>query len=124
MFQWASTIFCSGAVLVSYILWKRIVKLEERLAYQKRYHKPDLIILMRHGESEANIDPDKYGSIGDPNIQLTATGIDQVLQMITHKTHFQMFSSYFLAGNPSNPPTSNDYRQSASFQLQLAICQN
>mmetsp|Transcript_27890 Transcript_27890/g.63087 ORF Transcript_27890/g.63087 Transcript_27890/m.63087 type:complete len:287 (-) Transcript_27890:1308-2168(-) len=84
MFQWASTIFCSGAVLVSYILWKRIVKLEERLAYQKRYHKPDLIILMRHGESEANIDPDKYGSIGDPNIQLTATGIDQAIRA-THQ---------------------------------------
>ena len=38
----------------------------------------DLIILMRHGESEANVNPEKYASVGDPNIQLTKDGIQQV----------------------------------------------
>ncbi len=48
----------------------------------------DYIILLRHGESEANIDPSKYGPVnasdahqlgyGDPNVRLSALGIRQV----------------------------------------------
>ncbi|EKX34619.1 hypothetical protein GUITHDRAFT_80402 [Guillardia theta CCMP2712] len=40
----------------------------------------DLIILMRHGESEANVNPEKYASVGDPNIQLTKEGVQQAVQ--------------------------------------------
>jgi broad specificity phosphatase PhoE len=50
----------------------------------------DYIILLRHGESEANVDPSKYGPVntsdahelgyGDPNVRLSALGIRQVCQ--------------------------------------------
>ena len=40
----------------------------------QRGGKPDMIILMRHGESQGNVDQGVYATIGDPNVTLTATG--------------------------------------------------
>ena len=41
--------------------------------------KPDFIVVMRHGESEANVDHLKYTDVGDPNVELTARGRAQAL---------------------------------------------
>ena len=41
--------------------------------------KPDFIVVMRHGESEANVDHLKYTEVGDPNVELTARGRAQAL---------------------------------------------
>ena len=42
-----------------------------------KVRKPDLIILVRHGESEANVDSSKYRDVGDPHIALTPRGQQQ-----------------------------------------------
>jgi len=39
--------------------------------------KPNRIILIRHGESEGNIDKDKYRTIPDYALNLTPTGVEQ-----------------------------------------------
>ena len=39
-----------------------------------KVRKPALIILVRHGESEANVDSSKYRDVGDPHISLTERG--------------------------------------------------
>ena len=40
----------------------------------RKYSKPASIMLLRHGESEANVNHDLYGTKGDPNICLTEKG--------------------------------------------------
>ncbi|NQU29757.1 MAG: histidine phosphatase family protein, partial [Anaerolineae bacterium] len=39
--------------------------------------KPNRIILIRHGESEGNVDREQYGKIPDFSLNLTKKGIDQ-----------------------------------------------
>jgi len=69
-----------GGILTATFLWRRFRALEERVARTKRtLHKPDMIILLRHGESEANVDHQKYGDVGDPHVSLTDEGREQAL---------------------------------------------
>ena len=42
--------------------------------------KPNRIILIRHGESEGNLDKDKYRTIPDYALNLTALGLEQALK--------------------------------------------
>lgn len=42
-----------------------------------RPYKPELIILLRHGESEGNVDKIRYTDKGDPSVELTARGKEQ-----------------------------------------------
>ena len=65
---------CAGATL---LLFLRVRKLEQQLRQLQqmgRPGKPKMIILMRHGESQGNVDGNAYGTIGDPNISLTELG--------------------------------------------------
>mmetsp|Transcript_631 Transcript_631/g.763 ORF Transcript_631/g.763 Transcript_631/m.763 type:complete len:352 (+) Transcript_631:72-1127(+) len=48
-----------------------------RIKRRNRYYKPRYIILVRHGQSEGNVDVKKYASVGDPNISLTELGRKQ-----------------------------------------------
>lgn len=45
--------------------------------YQRFYHKPKRIFLIRHGESEGNIDPNVYAVKPDNKIELTELGMQQ-----------------------------------------------
>ncbi|KAG2374709.1 hypothetical protein C9374_010453 [Naegleria lovaniensis] len=45
--------------------------------YQRLYHKPKRIFLIRHGESEGNIDPNVYAVKPDNKIELTELGMQQ-----------------------------------------------
>jgi len=47
------------------------------LRLRMRFHRPRYIILVRHAESEGNVDVRSYGSVGDPNISLTVKGREQ-----------------------------------------------
>ncbi|MFE3292313.1 phosphoglycerate mutase family protein [Rhodococcus sp. NPDC059234] len=40
-------------------------------------HAPERIVLLRHGESEANVDPAIYERLPDYRIPLTARGVEQ-----------------------------------------------
>lgn len=71
------TAVCAGATL---LLFLRVRKLERQLRLlqqMRRPAKPEMIILMRHGESQGNVDAEAYGTIGDPNISLTERGEQQ-----------------------------------------------
>ena len=67
--------------------YRRVVALERRVEDQAavleknrkrgRVHKPALIVLVRHGESEANVDATKYATVGDVHVRLTARGREQ-----------------------------------------------
>ena len=50
------------------------------LEEQKRERLPDLVILIRHGQSEGNIDKTKWWSKPDNQIELTKLGIEQAKQ--------------------------------------------
>mmetsp|Transcript_53718 Transcript_53718/g.107891 ORF Transcript_53718/g.107891 Transcript_53718/m.107891 type:complete len:339 (+) Transcript_53718:170-1186(+) len=64
-----------GTATALALLWRRLCKLESTVANSSHpVHKPDMIILLRHGESEANVDHQKYGDVGDPNVSLTEDG--------------------------------------------------
>lgn len=59
-----------------------------------RYNKPKLIIFVRHGESQGNVDLSAYATIGDPNVQLTEKGRqdarragEELAKLITQKVH-------------------------------------
>eukprot|EP00292_Cryptomonas_paramecium_P000818 CAMPEP_0113673022 /NCGR_PEP_ID=MMETSP0038_2-20120614/6618_1 /TAXON_ID=2898 /ORGANISM="Cryptomonas paramecium" /LENGTH=237 /DNA_ID=CAMNT_0000589417 /DNA_START=6 /DNA_END=716 /DNA_ORIENTATION=- /assembly_acc=CAM_ASM_000170 len=78
-------IAAGGFIGALYILWEKIKDLESQL--KDKYHLPDMIILLRHGESEANVDPSlygpgdgKHGGFGDPNIKLTELGKQQAAE--------------------------------------------
>lgn len=53
---------------------RQIQALQLHIQKHGTVHKPQLIILMRHGETEANVDAAKYGDKGDPQVELTDTG--------------------------------------------------
>ena len=44
---------------------------------RRQYHRPCQIVLIRHGESEANVDQGQYTTVGDPNVELTDLGKQQ-----------------------------------------------
>lgn len=56
----------------------KIEKLD--IKQKSRERRPHRIILIRHGESEGNIDPALYGSIPDNLIRLSEAGIQQAKQ--------------------------------------------
>ncbi|KAG0564667.1 hypothetical protein M758_8G124000 [Ceratodon purpureus] len=51
--------------------------LRHRMADDKCYCRPRRIVLVRHGESEGNVDAKKYCHIADPKIRLTEAGTVQ-----------------------------------------------
>jgi broad specificity phosphatase PhoE len=66
-------------VVTAYCL-KRVSDLERNVKDKdpkKEYHKPRSILLVRHGQSEGNIDERKYQTVGDVHIQLTEEGKQQ-----------------------------------------------
>jgi hypothetical protein len=48
--------------------------------YKKRYLRPRRIILVRHGESEGNLDESVYRHTPDARISLTELGKDQAIE--------------------------------------------
>ena len=66
-----------------------------------KVRKPALIILVRHGESEANVDSSKYRDVGDPHISLTERGQqqahragDQLRELVGSRHVFAYVSPY------------------------------
>ncbi len=64
--------------------------------------KPNRIILIRHGESEGNIDKDKYRTIPDYALNLTPKGIEQaqragheIREIIREESVYVYLSPYF-----------------------------
>jgi broad specificity phosphatase PhoE len=64
--------------------------------------KPNRIILIRHGESEGNIDKDKYRTIPDYALNLTPKGIEQakkagleIKEIIDNESVYVYLSPYF-----------------------------
>jgi len=64
--------------------------------------KPNRIILIRHGESEGNLDKDKYRTVPDYALNLTSKGIEQaqkagieIKQIIGQESVYAYVSPYF-----------------------------
>ena len=64
--------------------------------------KPNRIILIRHGESEGNLDKDKYRTVPDYALNLTSKGIEQaqkagneIKQIIGQESVYVYISPYF-----------------------------
>jgi len=64
--------------------------------------KPNRIILIRHGESEGNLDKDKYRTVPDYALNLTSKGIeqaqkagDEIKQIIGQESVYAYVSPYF-----------------------------
>lgn len=51
----------AAAIAMSVALHRRIMRLEEELRRNTSLHMPARIVLIRHGESEANVDANFYG---------------------------------------------------------------
>lgn len=58
----------AAAIAMSVALHRRIMRLEEELRRNTSLHMPARIVLIRHGESEANVDANFYGR-SPPDIQ-------------------------------------------------------
>ncbi|CAD7941928.1 unnamed protein product [Amoebophrya sp. A120] len=83
---------------LTHTLQKRVGELEKQVKHVHDAHRsyyPSAIVFLRHGESEANVDPSLYSSKGDPYIELTPTGVLQAKQAgqrlakVIHKLHQQ-----------------------------------
>ncbi|CAF1607596.1 unnamed protein product, partial [Didymodactylos carnosus] len=48
-----------------------------RLDHFKKNRRPYRIILVRHGESQGNLDTSIYARLPDPQVSLTDTGVEQ-----------------------------------------------
>lgn len=79
----------------------RKIRTLELYASRDATYRPDLIILLRHGESEANADHTKYGEKGDPNVELTADGVlqaalagDEVANLVNGRRFVVFVSPY------------------------------
>lgn len=64
------------AAAVIFTLRRQVKELQLHTLRDATY-QPEMIVLLRHGESEANVDHTKYGDKGDPNVALTAAGRQQ-----------------------------------------------
>ncbi len=65
------TLFALFAVGLVYLITKQR-RLERFFRFP--YYLPDYIILIRHGESQGNVDVSAYDKIGDPKVELTEKG--------------------------------------------------
>ena len=71
-------------IVLAYLVY-RVYRLETRVALlahtrarRRRFRgRPDLIVLVRHGESEGNVDHTAYTRVADPRMPLTARGVRQ-----------------------------------------------
>jgi len=78
----SATVALAGLGYAAWESFRRLRSLEHRLSERERrsrVHKPALIVLVRHGESEANVDPAKYCSVGDVHVRLTPKGREQAI---------------------------------------------
>jgi broad specificity phosphatase PhoE len=78
----SATVALAGLGYAAWESFRRLRSLERRLSERERrsrVHKPALIVLVRHGESEANVDPAKYCSVGDVHVRLTQKGREQAI---------------------------------------------
>jgi hypothetical protein len=95
----------AGGSVVALISWYALrrnpLELERLAADEKREHRPKRIILIRHAESEGNVDAAKYVSVPDNQMPLTSKGRNQALQagrnlkeMLGTETVFWFISPY------------------------------
>jgi broad specificity phosphatase PhoE len=92
----------SAVALLAYWYQKRNALHMERLAAEsKREQRPKRIILIRHAESEGNVDPSTYCHVPDNRMPLTSKGRNQALEagrmlkeMIGDETAFWFVSPY------------------------------
>jgi broad specificity phosphatase PhoE len=63
-----------------WILSRISIKLNTYSSYYKKCFRPKRIILVRHGESEGNVDKTLYAKIPDNKINLTKEGLDQATE--------------------------------------------
>ena len=72
--------------------------------------KPNRIILIRHGESEGNLDKDKYRTVPDYALNLTAHGIEQAqaagheLKSILGEESLYVYLSSYVRTRQTYPP--------------------
>ena len=76
----ASTLGITCFTFRKKILGKLCLSIVSRAKKYQRQFYPDRIILIRHGQSEANINPSLYRTIPDAKINLTQKGKDQALK--------------------------------------------
>ena len=76
----ASTLGITCFTFRKKILGKLCLSIVNRAKKYQRQFYPDRIILIRHGQSEANINPSLYRTIPDAKINLTQKGKEQALK--------------------------------------------
>jgi hypothetical protein len=75
-------------LIVTVLILKRVLFVGQLLTYlnyvdyryKKLYQRPHRIILVRHGESEGNLDESVYRRTPDAHISLTQLGKDQAIE--------------------------------------------
>jgi len=78
MARFSSSVWGSGVLLLCSGLPD--CNLARQVEQEKRLLLPERIILVRHGESEANLDPGIYTVKGDNRIELTDRGSEQAIE--------------------------------------------
>lgn len=113
------------AVCACIALYRRVLALEKRL---HRVGKPDMIILMRHGESQGNVDQEAYATIGDPNVELTEQGRaqahaagDRLANLIQDRRLAAYVSPYKRSARPEVAPCTDGSCTAARLLTSLAL---
>ncbi|KAL4460953.1 hypothetical protein ABPG74_016425 [Tetrahymena malaccensis] len=89
VFYWVTLIICSSLYInrrkigsqLYYYLGYLFYKIETATYKYKKTLRPDKIIIVRHGESQANINDILYAEQPDSQIELTQNGFDQSLKI-------------------------------------------